>query len=330
MPVSLENWRLLWQTEPAPLDHDRCDTMSNGNPLRLPTFIHVGPPRTGTTWLHQVLKGHVGLPREKETRFFDARYDRGVEWYCELFGDCPAGVPAGEMGPTYFSNAIARERIKRHIPDCKIIVTFREPAARLYSMYKLIRSGSHPAEDTFDGYWRFQIDCGADLCSYATQLKRWQAAFGKSQVLVRFYEDLSSNPQGYLDTVCDFIGARRIALDRASAGVEKVYSAPKAAHSSAIGRRTFEAVTWASRHGARPLIAMGRRTALWKLMRRKFVEDFPPLNEQSAEEIRAMMLPETEELERITGRNLSSWKSRAPRKLDDCNSPLRSQTGSTP
>jgi hypothetical protein len=65
-------------------------------------------------------------------------------------------------------------------------------------------------------------------------------------------------------------------------------------------------------------------------MRRKFVEDFPPLNEQSAEEIRAMMLPETEELERITGRNLSSWKSRAPRKLDDCNSPLRSQTGSTP
>ena len=70
------------------------------------------------------------------------------------------------MAPTYFSNAVARERIKRHIPDCKIIVTFREPAARLYSLYRLIRSGSRPASDTFDGYWRFQIDCGADLCSY--------------------------------------------------------------------------------------------------------------------------------------------------------------------
>ncbi len=122
--------------------------------------------------------------------------------------------PAGEMGPTYFSNAIARERIKHDIPDCKIIVTFREPAARLYSLYRLLRSERRPVNDTFDGYWRFQINCGADLCSYATHLKRWQATFGKSRVLVLFYEDLSSNPQGYLDTVCDFVGARRIALDR--------------------------------------------------------------------------------------------------------------------
>ena len=95
--------------------------------------------------------------------------------------------------------------------------------------------------DTFDGYWRFQIDCGADLCSYATHLKRWQAAFGKSRVLVLFYEDLSSNPQGYLDAVCDFIGARRIALDRSRVGSAKVYSAPAAARSSAIARRTVEA-----------------------------------------------------------------------------------------
>jgi hypothetical protein len=85
-------------------------------------------------------------------------------------------------------------------------------------------------------------------------------------------------------------------------------------------------MSWASRHGARPLIALGQRTALWKLVRRKFVEDFPPLSEESAEEIRAMMLPDTEELERITGRDLSAWKSRAHRKLDDRGA-ARSQTG---
>jgi hypothetical protein len=301
--------------------------MSEPKVLRLPTFIHVGPPRTGTTWLHEVLTGHVSLPSEKETRFFDARYDRGVEWYSGLFADHPAGAPAGEMGPTYFANAIARERIRNLIPDCKIVVTFREPAARLYSMYRLIRSGRHPVEDTFDEYWRFQVDCGADPCGYATQLKRWQATFGKSRVLVRFYEDLSANPQGYLDAVCDFVGARRIVLDRAATGTAKVYSAPAAAHSSTIGRRTFEAMSWASRHGAKPLIALGQRTALWKVMRRKFVEDFPPLSEASSEEIRAMMLPETEELERITGRDLSGWKPRAHRKLDDRSGSARSQIG---
>jgi hypothetical protein len=301
--------------------------MTNGKMLRLPSFIHVGPPRTGTTWLHEVLTDHVGLPREKETRFFDVHYDRGIEWYSGLFREYPADVPAGEMGPTYFSNAIAREKIKHHIPDCKIIVTFREPAARLYSLYRLIRSGSHPAEDTFDGYWRFQVDCGADLCSYATQLNRWQATFGKSRVLVRFYEDLSSNPQSYLDEICDFIGARRITLDSVGAHIAKVYSAPAAAHSSTIGRRTFEVVDWARRHGARPLVALGQRTALWKTMRRKFVEDFPPLSDESADAIRAMMLPEIEELERITVRDLASWKPRSHRKSEDGRASVRSQAG---
>ena len=301
--------------------------MSDRKLLRLPTFIHVGPPRTGTTWLHEAMTGHVGLPRGKETRFFDARYERGVEWYCGLFGAYPTDVPAGEIAPTYFSNAIARERIVRHIPDCKIIVTFREPAARLYSLYRLIRSGSHPAEDTFDGYWRFQVDCGADLCSYATQLKRWQAEFGKARVLTKFYEDLSADPQAYLDSVCDFVGARRIGLDRAAAGAAKVYAAPSAASSSAISRRSFELIDWARRHGARPLIALGKQSPLWKMMRGKFVEQFPPLSDESAEDIRAMMLPETEELELLTGRDLTSWKPGARRKFDETRATARSQAG---
>jgi len=301
--------------------------MSKGRVMRLPSFVHVGPPRTGTTWLHEVLLDHISLPSEKETRFFDARYDRGVEWYCKLYGDPPADVPAGEMGPTYFSNAVARERIKRNIPDCKIIVTLREPAARLYSMYRLLRAERRRVNDTFDGYWRLQVNCGADLCGYATQLKRWQATFGKSRVLVLFYEDLSSNPQSYLDTVCDFIGARRFALDRSRVGSAKIYSAPAAARSSAVARRTVVALYWVSRHGARPLIELGQRTALWKIVRRPFVEDFPPLSNDSAEEIRAMMLPETEEVELITGRNLSSWKPLAQSKFDDVRTDFRSQAG---
>lgn len=293
----------------------------------MPSFVHVGPPRTGTTWLHEVMLGHIGLPSEKETRFFDVRYDRGAKWYSDLFGDYPPDVPGGEMGPTYFSNAIARERIKHDIPDCKIIVTFREPAARLYSLYRLLRSERRPVNDTFDGYWRFQINCGADLCSYATHLKRWQETFGKSRVLVLFYEDLSSNPQGYLDTVCDFVGARRIALDRSSVGGAKVYSAPGAARSNPIAHLTVETIDWLSRHGARPLIQLGQRTALWKVMRRPFVEEFPPLSPESADEIRAMMLPETEELEQLTDRDLSRWKDAAHRERDTNSAAVRSVAG---
>jgi hypothetical protein len=301
--------------------------MSNGKTRRLPGFIHVGPPRTGTTWLHEVLKGHVGLPSDKETLFFDMRYDRGIEWYGSLFDNSPLDTPAGEMGPTYFSNAIARERIKCEIPNCKIIITFREPAARLYSMYRLLRAERRPVLDTFDGYWRLQIVSGADLCSYATQLKRWQATFGESKVLALFYEDLTSDPQRYLDTVCDFIGARRIALDRSKVGSAKVNSVARAARSSPIARRMVEVVDWANRHGARPLIELGQKTPLWRIMRRPFVQELPPLNDESADEVRAIMLPETEELERITARDLSLWKPRRRPTLDVGRVNPRSQAG---
>ena len=118
--------------------------------------------------------------------------------------------------------------------------------------------------------------------------------------------------------------ARRIDLDRSKVGSAKVYSAPGAARSNPIARHTVEAVDWVSRHGARPLIQLGQRTALWKVLRRPFVEYFPPLSDESADEIRAMMLPETEELEILTGRDLSRWKDVAHRKLDYDTADVRS------
>ena len=95
-------------------------------------------------------------------------------------------------------------------------------------MYRLARAGRHPAEDTFEGYWRYQIDCGGDLCSYAAQLLRWQAAFGKSRVLVRFYEDLIRIRRGNWTNLRFYRSAlhRVIAGIAARAGSAKVYSAP--------------------------------------------------------------------------------------------------------
>ena len=76
----------------------------NGKSLRLPDFIHVGPPRTGTTWLHEVLKGHVGLPEGKSTRFFETEYHRGIEWYADFFKDYPPNLLWAKYRLTPFRN----------------------------------------------------------------------------------------------------------------------------------------------------------------------------------------------------------------------------------
>ncbi len=282
---------------------------SDRTALRLPDFIHVGPPRTGTTWLHQVLIGHVGLPADKETLFFEVNYNRGIKWYADLFRDFPPPLRLGELGPTYFSNTIARDRIREHIPSCKIICTFREPAARLYSMYRLLRAQGRPVEDEFDAYWRVLVACGLDFCAYATHLRRWQETFGEDRVLILFYEDLSTDPQGYLDRVCDFIGIPLVALTDSALGRSKVYSAGQVANrSNSIVKRTADAVYWLRRHGAAPLMRLGNNTRASRMIRRVFVEEFETLSPASAEEVRHMMLPETEALEQMTGRDLSSWK----------------------
>jgi len=281
---------------------------NNGAAPRWPNFIHVGPPRTGTTWLHEVLIGHCGLPSVKETHFFDSAYNRGADWYLGLFQNPDPALPMGEIAPTYFSNRLARERIKKHIPDSRIICTFRDPTERLYSLYRLARKKRLPVYDTFEKYWRAIVDSGSDVATYATQLRHWQSTFGDNNVLVLFYDDLAADPQGYLNRVCDFIRIPRVPIDQSPVGESPVFTAPTAAKSNSIARRTVVAIDWIGKHGGANLVQFGKGTRFRKTIRDLFVVDFETLDSASADELRAIMLPETEALERVTGRDLSNWK----------------------
>ena len=285
----------------------------NGSPPRWPDFIHVGPPRTGTTWLHEVLIGHCGLPSFKETHYFDADYNRGADWYLGLFQNPDQSLPMGEFGPTYFSNPLARERIKKHSPDCKILCTFRDPAERLYSHYRLVRRKRRPVYDTFEKHWRSILYSGSDVANYATQLKHWQRTFGDSNVIVLFYDDLVADPQRYLNQVCDFVKIPRVPLDQSPVGDSEVFSAPAAAKSNSLSRRSVMAVDWIGKHGGAKLVQLGKNTRLRRKIRNLFMSDFEALDPASADELRALMLSETEELERITGRDLTNWKPEAKR-----------------
>jgi hypothetical protein len=278
---------------------------SSGNSAfgRLPDFIAVGPPRTGTTWLHTVLRGHVTLPeRVKETYFFKRQYWRGIDWYASHFRT-DTGLPAGEFGPSYFSPEVVRERIKRHIPDCRIICTFRDPADRLYSSYQLWRRR---------GVLKYSFDRVAltdrEMTSYAyygRHLRGFIDLFGRDNVLVLIHEDIRSDRQGYLDKVCSFIGIPL--LDANSAGgierrIHHVEYAPK--------RRKI----------AKTIRKFRARLADYRLYRTEALleplfelavgrgERFPPLDPEMRAKIKAHFRPEIETLEEIIGRDLSAWK----------------------
>ena len=81
---------------------------------RFPDFVHVGPPRTGTTWLHEVLKAHVNLPEPKETRFFDEFYRLGPTWYFEKFGAHPRHSQTGDLSRLFRQSASAQAHSSSH------------------------------------------------------------------------------------------------------------------------------------------------------------------------------------------------------------------------
>jgi hypothetical protein len=186
--------------------------------------------------------------------------------------------------------------------------TLRDPAATLYSLYRHIRMRREPVDDTFDDYWRRLVARGFDLCCYAAHVRRWQAMFGADRVLVLFYDDLVSDPQNFLNTVCDFIAIDRIPVEQTLIGQTKVSLAGAAAKPDSVSRFMLESVHWLIRRGANPLIERARPTRAWQWVRRRFLEDFEPLSEASADEIRRIALDEILEVESMTGRDLSAWK----------------------
>lgn len=277
---------------------------------RLPDFIGIGPARTGTTWLDAVLRGHAGLPRGiKETDFFDRYYAKGIAWYAWHFRDCDSSLPVGEICPTYFPLAQAPGRIARHIPACKMICTLRDPADRAYSHYKVLRYRG-VARVTFEEALavHFQVIEGSRS---AFHLAGWQQRFGKDNVLVTFYDDLCANPQGYVDSICDFIGIGRIPLDRVRIGENDVnmFKGPALHHRRAQnGRHLLRRLQ--GMHAYR-LIDFLDRVGVWDSCFGGGPA-FEPLPPEIEARVRERFRPEVAALEELTGRDLSAWK--APRE----------------
>lgn len=271
----------------------------------LPTFFVVGPPRTGTTWLHHVLQHHVNLPMPtKETRFFDRHFHRGLKWYGNHFPAIQYERPTGEIAPTYFASPEACERIASTIPSAKIIFIFRDPVQRVVSHYRVKRAyGLVP--------WSFEqaLERDPELLDsgrYATCLQRWQAAFPQDQLLVTLYEDLRDAPQAYMDRLFAFLGM--------PAGKEM----PKLKHIHGSERmtqprnyiltRTATALAdWCKGRNLDRLVAAVRESQLIRLFLGGGAP-FPEISSATRQAIAKVFRPEVEQLQRLIARDLSVWK----------------------
>jgi hypothetical protein len=272
----------------------------------LPSFFIIGPPRTGTTWLHDVLSQCAWLSHPtKETRFFDKHFDRGLQWYRSHYRKIADGREIGEVAPTYFASAEARERIAQLIPHAKIICTFRNPVDRVVSLYRLKRAYGWIS-------WNFEEALARDpelidSSRYVAHLKEWITTFGAAQVMATVHDDIQADPQTYLDKLVDFVGIPRVKL--LPSQVRHVLASedltePRHYYWTRGGLVMAE---WAKKKRLDSVVSTAKRLGALKL----FVgggESFSELTPLQRSKLRELFRPEVEQLENVLNRDLSSWK----------------------
>jgi len=179
--------------------------------IKLPQFFVIGPPRTGTSWLHQVLSTCTHLPYPtKETRFFDKHFHRGFDWYLAHYPRFYRGEADGRDRADLLRIRGSARAHRAYDPDARIVCIFRNPVERVVSLYRLKRAyGMIP--------WSLEQAIVRDpelmeSSKYVANLKAWQRVFGADRVRATVYDDLRDDPQAYVDALADFIGVSRFKL----------------------------------------------------------------------------------------------------------------------
>ncbi len=276
------------------------------------SFVLVGPQRTGTTWFHEYLAtcpDAVVPTKLKETFFFDRHYEKGIEWYASHFREVPEDARAGEVAPTYFHAPGAPQRIAAVNPQCRIVITLREPVGRLVSLYHHEqRYGMIPVHEDL----LRTLDTHPELLEssrYATHCRRWRETFGPSNVQIVLMEDLASDPEAVVRDVCRFLGVERVPIPPALAGPVNTGRRP---YNYAVSRSASKTATWLRAHGMHALVNGGKRIGLKGLLIGNVSVD-STASEKESREILARLGPEITALETGFGVDLTRWRRSCPR-----------------
>jgi hypothetical protein len=205
--------------------------------MALPDFLIAGVPKAGTTALHAALVRHpdLFLPSLKEPKHFlsdgpppiaggpgDVQTYQEHVWrreeYEALFDPAAPGALRGEATPFYLYDRGAHDRIRKAIPDVRLVLLLRDPVDRAHSNWTHLWNAGLEAEADFLAACRAEEHRRAvgwadfwhyvNLGRYGEQLEHLYRRFDREQVLVLRYRELKDDPAATLDRVCAFLGVR--------------------------------------------------------------------------------------------------------------------------
>lgn len=172
-------------------------------------FIVIGASRSGTTWLHDNLINHpeIFMPKKvNEPTFFTKYYNKGFDYYFQLFEGLKNQKAVGEITPDYLFSKKAAIRIHNKYPKIKLIVILRNPQERLYSMYWMMHGKKINNYHNYNFNQAFTNDKETlEQGKYIKYINNYLKLFEKNQLLFLTFDELKSNPKSLLKKIYYFI-----------------------------------------------------------------------------------------------------------------------------
>lgn len=187
--------------EKAPRVHPAKFLSSRG-----PSFMFIGAAKSGSTWFAEILREHpeVFLPPNRSTYFFSALYDMGLAWYEGFFPENNDGRVPGEVCHDYLISPEALARIREYRPGMQLVCCLRNPYERAISAWHFYaRNGlDHPtlAEHAVPSPGIF------DHGYYSTHLEVVRRLFPENQVLIFLFEEIRQSAESVAKRLYEFIG----------------------------------------------------------------------------------------------------------------------------
>lgn len=266
--------------------------------MRPVDVFHIGPQKSGTTWLYRALVEHpqIACPPKDSIHYFDMFYARGRSWYEKHFEEARDDQLLFDPTPSYIRSPWAAERIAEENLRAKIILCLRNPVERAFSHYWHEKKKKKIAFSFSEALTNYDLfSSWLETGFYARHIERYLDFFPREQLLTQRFEVLGENPAAFLREALEFIG---IDAEFQPGNLNKKVNAAGA-------RRDL----W--NRGKAVFYKMS--PAFWKKVGLEgFMSGKDEYLRGVLDEDRARLLeifaPETERLEALTGLDLSAWK----------------------
>jgi hypothetical protein len=298
----------------------------------MPNFLVIGAGKSGTTSLYHYLDQHpeIYMSPVKEPKFFAVEgkklgyrgpYDEtsmnrasitDIRAYQTLFEGVSGEAAIGEASPLYLHCQEAPERIKRYIPDARLVAVLRNPVERAYSAFlQRVQKGHEPLRDfalalqqeeaRMADNWapRWQTK---GIGFYHAHLVRYYELFDSDQILVHLYEDLKTDPVIVVQSTYRFLGvddafAPDVSLRHNISGM------PKSTTLQALVDTPNPLKAF-----LKPLVPGGlRRRVSVGVQKWNATGPPPPFEPEVREELIELYRADVLELQKLIGRDLSGW-----------------------